>query len=384
MTPTPKLSLKRNSTGYMRNYSKTKTGRKVTETQAAALFRKNKNRQQLQTLFDELKRSRSPHSSIPTRKTNSSNRVKSTAAKTIQSSARKYLSQVKSKKTIAAKTIQRSYRRSKARKPECAICLDTNANYTLNCKHSFHKNCLAQMLTMKRSNTNSKPRCPLCRANITNKNKMNVLSVLNNGYVDIRVLVKPSYKIYLKRRMGSNYDKTIHDREHTQFIGTFKGPFIKRANSIYKVPHGKGVFISENKQLVYIGNMLNSFTLQNGNTKQLSGEGLIYEAKQRKKRTRGNPGINLSGDLLKDLKDESVEYVYYGGFVNNRPKGMGILLKCPEKDVFELTYAYFTYEGPMEALPFENFSRKDEKFKSLNRALKSPLMKQIIDFSTSP
>ena len=60
----------------------------------------------------------------------------------------------------------------------CPICMESGANYVLNCGHTFHKSCLQKMYqhsVNQTPGTNLQLRCPMCRSNIGNERITNIL-----------------------------------------------------------------------------------------------------------------------------------------------------------------------------------------------------------------
>lgn len=83
---------------------------------------------------------------------------------------------------------------------DCSICLDElkNNKVVLNCKHSFHLECLLKL---------EKRNCPLCREEIINKElcKENHTTFFCNSYFNKKgkciICKKMSFKSYLKKNI---------------------------------------------------------------------------------------------------------------------------------------------------------------------------------------
>lgn len=360
--------LQRSSNGSIRNYSKSKRGRKISEEKAAELFRTIKNKEQLRTIFELLINSKQINDMKNVIKMSNLNK--------------------------AATLIQRSYKDYKI----CPICMESGANYVLNCGHAFHKSCLQKMYQhaiIQTPETNVQLRCPMCRGNIGNERIKNILkkNIRRIGQLYVNVFLKPPYEFKLKQQGNNKYVENIDYRKHDKLRGHFFGPFVDfddLPGTPQKHPYGKGIFKSEKHNLVYIGNLMNSFALPeqyyrkgrygSGRPLLFSGKGLIYEEVHQDNIPRTRHSIQkqkkLSGNLMEDLKNQKVEYVFFGLFKQNNPDGLGTLLQCPNNanKVFQLTHGYFTKDGPQKILV-------NKEFPSLEKALKYQFMKELIIFS---
>ena len=71
---------------------------------------------------------------------------------------------------------------------------------------------------------------------------------------------------------------------------------------------------------------------------------------------------------MEDLKNQRVQYVFFGLFKQNNPDGLGTLLQCPNNanKNFELTHGYFTKDGPQKILVHKEFPSHLKKLLNIN------------------